>query len=295
MRLEFTYTVDDLLEAQAAQSYRPGSAGWRRVRLAALLLLIAAAFVLQVFAQLQPPPPRLPRGRAVRPLSEVVPTVLPWVVFFGVIGSSVMAPMLRQMRGRKEGSVLFPADHETRSASTRDYAALTPPRPWPLFAVLGSVGASILLGAYVGFKNRVDHGRPGFTMDLFQSLFPLGMLVVILVFLLRSTGRAAVERALRESKEIQLPQAVGVGEETISVANATSRGEHRWEAFERVVESPNLFMLFPTGTTYIALPKRAFPSPHQVTQFRELVRRMIVDRPGSAFPVLPLNPTGDPR
>jgi hypothetical protein len=297
VRLEYTYTADDLLEAQAADAWRPGTRGRRRLGLAAVLLLVAAAAVLQTYNQLQPDRP-LPPGGGPPPTREMARVVLPWVVYFGVIGWSVFGAAFRQTHGRKRESFLFPAadgdtpDGGTNAAPSAAPSAAageipsTPPRPWPLYAVIACVAVSMLVATLVGWRERVGAGRPGFTADLFRSLLPVAILGVILTFLLRGSGRAAAERLLRDSPHLQLPKTAEAREEVFAVADAASRAEHRWESFDRVVETPTVFLLYHSPTRFTPVPKRAFSSPRHVASFRELLRRAIAGRPGPAFPVI---------
>ena len=190
------------------------------------------------------------------------------------------------MRGRKASSVLFPVDYEAQVSPTPDQRPPAPPRPWPLFAVLACIAASMLAGAYIGFRERVSQGQPGFTIDLFRSLFPLVMLVVFLLFLMRSTGRGS-----------------GAGTARVEGTSAAAgRGCRRGGVFHLQRRQPERapvggfragggvskpFSPVPHADHLHPGPQARFPSPESVGHFRELVRRMIVERPASAFPVVP--------
>jgi hypothetical protein len=60
---------------------------------------------------------------------------------------------------------------------------------------------------------------------------------------------------------------------------------YRWTAFVRCVETPNLFMLYPSQLAFLIVPKRALGSSETADGFRDLIQQW-ADGQSVGFPVI---------
>jgi hypothetical protein len=61
-------------------------------------------------------------------------------------------------------------------------------------------------------------------------------------------------------------------EHQVTVSHPRSSSQHEWSVYKKVLETPNLFMLFPQDNLYNPIPKRAFADAAEMDRFREMVR-----------------------
>lgn len=77
-----------------------------------------------------------------------------------------------------------------------------------------------------------------------------------------------------------------INEEAVRTRTRLTDVMHRWEAFIRQVETPNLFVLYVSENAIEMIPKRAFGSPEEVAAFREFITGKISPRdPSTAAPI----------
>ena len=97
-----------------------------------------------------------------------------------------------------------------------------------------------------------------------------------------------VRRAWLGQPAMQLQQTVEISDAGLVIEDEQSRNEYKWNAFIRLVESRNLFLLFPSNLLFVMIPKRAIP-PDKLDAFRIMLNERLTLR--GAFPVLPPKPT----
>jgi hypothetical protein len=66
---------------------------------------------------------------------------------------------------------------------------------------------------------------------------------------------------------------VNIDQEAISVKTTDTEGRHLWSAFEKALESEGLFVLVYGSWLYATLPKREFPDPESVEEFRNFLQQ----------------------
>ena len=96
-----------------------------------------------------------------------------------------------------------------------------------------------------------------------------------------------VRRAWLGQPAMQLQQTVEITDAGLVIDDEQSRNEYKWNAFIRLVESRNLFLLFPSNLVFVMIPKRAVP-PGELDAFRFTLNERLTLR--GAFPVLPPKP-----
>lgn len=64
-----------------------------------------------------------------------------------------------------------------------------------------------------------------------------------------------------------------IGPEGTSYQSAHGEGKLAWTAFQRIRETPDLFLLYPQTNFAQIVPKRCFEKPEQILLYREIVRK----------------------
>ncbi len=99
------------------------------------------------------------------------------------------------------------------------------------------------------------------------------------------TGRRrALKRGWRSQPMLQVRQTIDVGAASLTVDDSQTRADFKWNAFQRFVETPNLFVLLPSEMSLVIVPKRAFTTAESNTEFRQILEAR-VQRPSPGFPV----------
>ena len=96
-----------------------------------------------------------------------------------------------------------------------------------------------------------------------------------------------VRRLWDGQPHLQRPKRVEIDVTGFVISDAVSRLEHRWPSFSHARETKNLFLLYVSNYAFHMVPTRAFATDEEADGCRELVRKMVAERPGPAFPVLP--------
>jgi hypothetical protein len=212
------------------------------------------------------------------------------VAIFAVI-ALVVIRQLRRVRAVPQ-SVLLPAGSGRPDASPHPWASFTRRRAvaWSFAAV--AIVAAILLVILDGTAPP-DQRVGDSSLGLVLKIAPWFLAVSAVLAVARSG--LGVRRLWEGQQHLQRPKRLEVSEEGIVLSDAVSRSELRWPAFSHAVETPNLLLLYLSNFSFQMVPKRAFASAAEADDFREIVRRMIVERPGPAFPVLPAATLPEPR
>lgn len=141
----------------------------------------------------------------------------------------------------------------------------------------GAVGIALLLGA-----DRRSWLAPVLLMlfALYTGLYPL---------LRKRSPSGQIAKAVGAAGTIGWE----ISDERLSFRTDFSHGSYSWYAFDRLVETRNLFLLVRKfgGINYV--PKRAFADAGQIEAFRGLAQERLAP-PTGAFPVRPLG-DGDAR
>jgi hypothetical protein len=118
-------------------------------------------------------------------------------------------------------------------------------------------------------------------------LFCAFMLVVIWYFLLRARySKSPVERFFKKNPSIADPVSIVLTNEGVTVHAVPSNELRPWADFNNSKETENLLLLFSTDQGIHLLPKRAFPSPESLAEFRAFAQAHIGNTP-IGFPVQP--------
>jgi hypothetical protein len=86
--------------------------------------------------------------------------------------------------------------------------------------------------------------------------------------------KISLARSFSKEKRLQQPMDLQVNDQGVELSNANGKTISHWVAFDRFVESEDLFVLFCGQRTFHAIPKRAF-SESQIDEFRDLLRSKI--------------------
>jgi hypothetical protein len=112
------------------------------------------------------------------------------------------------------------------------------------------------------------------------------LLATICILLMRQSSYPLVG-IWKGSPTLQRPYTIIVSDDGITFAEPLAHHELKWFAFDRVIESQNLFLLYITDHSFHMVPKRALADGRQVDEFRAMIDNRITRRP-TAFPVLPV-------
>jgi hypothetical protein len=309
--LEFTYTYEDYAEANSA--HMAIATGRARGRPQVLAWVVFIALVVMFFLLLNRrgpvsvgrPAVRLPgAGATTAPVARrtpVVPTLparsilmflplLPPLAIFAVIAIFVTR-QLRRGRAVPQ-SVLLPAGGGRPDPSRPSWASYTRRRALAWSFALGAIVLALVL---VLLDNGAppDRGAADSSLGLVLKMAPWFLVVAALLAIARSG--LGVRRLWEGQAHLQRPKRLEVSDDGVVLSDAVSRSEQRWPAFSHAVETPNLFLLYLSNFSFQMVPKRGFASAAEADEFREIVRRMILERPGPAFPVLPAATLPEPQ
>jgi hypothetical protein len=104
-------------------------------------------------------------------------------------------------------------------------------------------------------------------------------------FFYRGLKRQRKNRKMFNEESLRQERTLEVTETGIRISVPTARFEFDWLAFQRVVETQNLFMLYRYPLEYQVVPKRAFAGEAELGAFRALLQEHIGSRQVGAFPV----------
>jgi hypothetical protein len=146
-------------------------------------------------------------------------------------------------------------------------------------ALLPMVVNSVRTADLTGVKSETEANVARYLPQI-----PWVFLFIFFVVLVRRINR----QRWKQQPGLARPRVFEFNAETVMTSDGISTGIYRWEAFYRCVETIDLFMLYPSGITFIMVPKRAFPSPEALENFRQLIQEW-ADGRSVGFAVI--NPT----
>jgi hypothetical protein len=275
MHLEFSYDFDDYEEAN--RSHRSsGSAGSGRALLLRWIVFIALAAFLFLLLSSKPSPRRGPATTAPVPGSSLLVNFflpfIPWLLIFGFIWLFIR----RQLRGAKPKSFLY----DSNVAAARAHAISKRYGLMRRILLVVAITAGCLGILYLLFEST------GSIPDVLLPILPWLLIFGFIWFFVFRALRGNWRKVWEGQPQLHGPQTMDAGEDGVTVATPLSRAEYRWEAFQHVRETPNLFLLYMSNFSFHMVPKRSFASDAEVDQFRSLVRNFIAERPAPAFPVV---------
>lgn len=271
MRIQFQLTADDFAEATQGRTF--GQAQFIRL----VGLIVAMTIVPQILSPDVPlavPAPKPPGGL----INDLVLPLLPWLLMLLVIWVSVFR-VLRKNAGKpwKKRSVRGgPPSRREYWLSVAFFAALI------LVLLAWSIVAKRRAAAALGAA--ADPQFSPIADTLFSSLPMTLLLGLLAVFVSRILTPA---RLWSRQCQLHRPFVVDVFPDKLRVFEPFSSHEFAWEYYQGFVETPNLFVLYPSQLTFSIFPKRAFASSEDRQTFRELLDRCVSERT-QAFPVMPL-------
>jgi hypothetical protein len=93
-------------------------------------------------------------------------------------------------------------------------------------------------------------------------------------------------KAFEQRMEFQRLETVQFSDDAIVRDDHVSQSRIAWDGFVKFDETTHLFLLYLSDASALMIPKRAFPSPAVVDEFRTFAKARI-SPPRFAFPVLP--------
>lgn len=88
--------------------------------------------------------------------------------------------------------------------------------------------------------------------------------------------RLRVARLWKKEPNINRPLSVDITEDALYVVSPHEDGRIKWSAFNRFIETKNLFMIFRQRNMFNAIPKRVFSNSDEVELFLNLLRKKII-------------------
>lgn len=151
-----------------------------------------------------------------------------------------------------------------------------------LLAVFLFVAALLAVFVVVTIANRAT--GQSMLPELKQKWVWLVLAAYLTFVALTAHGRA-LRRGWRGQPSLQLRRRVEIGENALVVDDSQTRVEHKWNAFVRYIEAPNLFVLMPSDVTLVIIPKRSLTEPGAVDGFRRLLDERVARPSVPGFPV----------
>jgi hypothetical protein len=285
MHLEFSFTFDDYREANQAHLRQTAVGGPARLGLFMIfmcVIVIGSSAFFEASRSTAPatsasPAAATPQGGGSL-IADVLLPMVPWLLIFGFLWWFVF----RRLTPRKSPSFLYGSNAEAEQARVRPW--------WPRLLAIGFV--LIVLFGLAGLVLRDvanDANSAGGNTHVVDSVLSFSpwfvIFVIIWVFVFR-----VLRRQTRQNWEgqpnLHLEYRMDISPEGVSVSCPVSSAAYRWEAFQRVQETPNLFILFLSTLTFVLIPKRALADGEAADWLRGTLRTMVAERPVPAFPVV---------
>lgn len=149
------------------------------------------------------------------------------------------------------------------------------------FTILFLLLALLVLTVLVVSQATPETGKIGWAN--IKPILPWLVICGVMILYSLIASPLALRRAWRGQPALQLQQTMEISDAGLVVDDKQSRSEFTWNAFIRLLETRNLFLLFPSKLTFFIIPKRAVP-PGELDTFRLMLNQR-VNRTG-AFPVL---------
>jgi len=152
----------------------------------------------------------------------------------------------------------------------KDYAeamrAMMAQRTSRLWNIFFWVSVAVL--AYFAYK-AIRIGAMNDTSILW-SVAGLALLVVFFRFCAPLVG---ARNFVRKNPDALGPITQTVGPSGVSTESARGQGTSAWNAYQRVRETRDLFLLYPQSNFAIIVPKRCFNTPNDIQKYREIIKR----------------------
>jgi len=140
------------------------------------------------------------------------------------------------------------------------------PRTTRLGNVLFWVSVTVL--AYFAYEAT----RIGALNDISTLLWAVA-LALFVVFLRFGTPLLAARTFVRKNPSVLGPTNQTIGPTGTFTENARGQATLGWNAYQRVRETSDLFLLYAQSNFAIIVPKRCFKSADDIQRYREIVRR----------------------
>ena len=137
-----------------------------------------------------------------------------------------------------------------------------PRSTWNVFIFIICMGSLFVIGAYL-----VDHDMAAFGYSW------LAMSLVV-SFAMYEIPRFRAQRDLTRNPSAQGEVTYSFDEKGVTVIHPTGDSRLQWSAFTRFRETDALFLLFVSGTSCRAVPKRVM-SPDQIAELRKILELRI--------------------
>jgi hypothetical protein len=284
MHLEFSHTFDDYKEANQAYLRRTAVGGPARFGVLVIFLcvvVIGGSAFFEAARSTAPAAspsstPSTPQGGSL--VANFLLPLLPWLLVFGFLWLFVF----RRLTPRKSPSFLYDSNAEAERARRTPW--------WPRLVAVAFVVAMLFgMAAWLLRDAANDVSSPGGNAQGVDALVSIGPWLVIFVIIWVFVFRL-LRRQTRQNWEGQpnmhLEYRMDITPDGVSVQNPVFSSAYRWEAFQRVQETPNLFILFLSTLTFVLIPKRALPDAQAIDWLRGTLRTMIAERPTPAFAVV---------
>ncbi len=98
-------------------------------------------------------------------------------------------------------------------------------------------------------------------------------LVLFVGFLRFGAPLLAARNFVRKNPSVLGPTNQTIGPTGVFTENARGQATLGWNAYQRVRETPDVFLLYAQSNYAIIVPKRCFRSPDDIQRYREIIRR----------------------
>ena len=271
------YTFDDYKEAvRCDASVVAGGFRWRG------LLAWAILFALVIFPQLWLRPVRTGPGAAPLPLARalvnLIASLLPlliWLLVFTFILTSVYLNVRgRKRRQRPIYQIVQPGADATFGGRLG----------WVILVALVLVAQTLVSAA--SLPGGADRAGRSFGVEAAVRLLPTMLFLSMGAVVFWYGMRARIRRAWQGQPSMHLHHTFEFFEDRVIVDTTQSRTESRWTAYPRLLETPNLLLLYVSDLAFHILPKRALAGDDEFERFRAFLLKRIAT-PTQAFPVVP--------
>ncbi len=164
------------------------------------------------------------------------------------------------------------------------------------------IGWIFFTGLAVIFFNYLNENQPmtsrqrmtnrvASPLDMATFVVPWIIFFVFMGYFVLKNIRGRAKKMWDANEKLHCPQKLEVTVDGISFESQFGATVQKWPAFQRFLESKNLFVLYSSPISMSIVPKRAFPNPADLEWFRALLNKEITERRAAAgiggFPVLP--------
>jgi len=124
-------------------------------------------------------------------------------------------------------------------------------------------------------------------LDMVLPILPWLAVFAFVWFFVFYRMRGTIRRNWDNEPALHRVRTVEIDDMGVTFQDQVSQNRRVWAGFVKYVESPNLFLLFPTNYTADLIPKRALGGEKEIQEVREVLAAN-VHEPVSGFPVVPV-------